>query len=69
MTVLMRCNLCGRAHAVGELHSGVAVRIAPMAANINGPIVPADAPRKRLTAQEAMARTKVSYKKTLAYLA
>ena len=38
-------------------------------ARLTGYIVSADKPPKRLTAQEAMERTKIRFEKTLAYLA
>lgn len=69
MVAPVRCEICGRVHVAGRMHGNMAVSTALQVANINGPIVSADKPRKRLTAQEAMERTKIRFEKTLAYLA
>lgn len=63
MTDRKPCIYCGRVHAVAS------VCVSVLAANSNFPIVNKNAVRKRLTAQEAMARTKKQFKGTLDYLA
>lgn len=70
MIALMRCKKCNGTHPVGaHVSAQTAIRKALDVANTNGPIVPVDAPRKRLTVKEAIERSKAEYKKTLAYLA
>ena len=70
MIALTHCKKCNGYHPVGDQVSAqLASRRALDEANTNSPIVPADAPRKRLTVKEAIERSKAEYKKTLAYLA
>ncbi|MGA0613164.1 hypothetical protein [Paracoccus sp. KR1-242] len=65
MMMYLHGKVCGGFQSVGSFaESGAPV----LPANLNGRLVPAGAPRKRLSAAEAMARTKEQYKQTLAYL-
>lgn len=57
------CIICGRVHAAPSFCAS------GLAANSNFVPVAKSAPRKRLSAQEAMKLTKARYGKTLAYLA
>ncbi|MDT1064372.1 hypothetical protein RM190_21100 [Paracoccus sp. CPCC 101403] len=65
MMIYLQGKMCGGFQTVGSFaENGAPV----LSANLNGKLVPPDAPRKRLSAAEAMARTKEQYKQTLAYL-
>jgi len=65
MMMYLQGKRCGGFQTAGLLAADNAV---VLPANLNGGIVPAGAPCKRLTAAEAMARTKERYNRTIAYL-
>ncbi|RCW87169.1 hypothetical protein DFP89_103173 [Paracoccus lutimaris] len=67
---MRKCDKCGRVHPVRRdpacAHDSVSYCIP---ANMPHAIVSENTARKRLSAREAMARTKVQYRQTLDYLA
>ena len=65
MMMYLQGKMCGGFQIPGSL---VADNAVVLPANLNGDLAPAGAPRKRLTAAEAMARTKERYHQTIAYL-
>lgn len=64
------CPVCGRCHGHVAHESAEHLRVSSLiAANNNFKFEAEPAVRKRMTAREAMAITKVRYKETLDYLA